>query len=71
MFAALKFFFLLLCFSYGLDKLNVTLYYESFCPDCKRFITEQLYPAYESLEEYLEVELIPYGFATVNDFYYF
>ncbi|CAH1373922.1 GILT-like protein 1 [Tenebrio molitor] len=46
-------------------SLNVTVYYESLCPDSKKFITTQLYPSYELISDYLNVEFIPFGNAKV------
>jgi len=46
--------------------VNVTLYYESYCPDCKRFITEQAFPAWRKLSGtgVLHLSVVPYGKAT-------
>jgi len=41
--------------------LNLTLAYESYCPGCRHFITEQLWPVYTQLKDYLTVDLLPYG----------
>ncbi|XP_033110696.1 gamma-interferon-inducible lysosomal thiol reductase-like [Anneissia japonica] len=43
--------------------VNLTLYYESLCPDCKQFIAEQLQPTWEKLGAtgILNLELVPYG----------
>jgi len=47
----------------GGDEPNVklSLYFESLCPYCKRFITEQLGPNFEAFEKYMEVHLNPFG----------
>ncbi|XP_068628363.1 GILT-like protein 1 [Battus philenor] len=42
-------------------KLPVTVYYESKCPDSKKFILEQLQPAIELLHNYVKLRLIPFG----------
>ena len=47
------------------EKVNITVYYESLCPDSIEFITAQLYPTYQSFEKYLNVEFIPFGNAEV------
>jgi len=41
----------------------VELYYESFCPGCRAFLTGMLYPAYDKLKDtgVMEVVLYPYG----------
>ena len=46
--------------------VNVTLYYESLCPGCKMFITEQLYPVYDQLKGIINITLVPYGNARVS-----
>ncbi|KAG0412728.1 hypothetical protein HPB47_010119 [Ixodes persulcatus] len=42
-------------------KVNVTLFYESMCPYSREFITDQLYPTYELLRDYMVVVLVPFG----------
>ena len=51
------------------EKVNITVYYESLCPDSIEFITGQLYPTYQSLEKYLNVEFVPFGNAEVNNYF--
>ncbi|XP_063908750.1 GILT-like protein 1 [Zophobas morio] len=48
------------------DTLSVSVYYESLCPDSKQFITTQLYPAYEQISNYLNVQFFPYGNADIT-----
>lgn len=43
------------------EALNLTLYYEGLCPDCHEFILGQLWPTFGKLEEYLELDLVPFG----------
>lgn len=43
------------------QQILITVYYEALCPDSRNFITKQLVPTFESLEDYVEVQLIPYG----------
>lgn len=42
------------------------VYYESLCPYSIAFITKQLYPVYVELKDSIELELIPWGHATVS-----
>lgn len=48
------------------EVTQVTVYFESYCPDSVKFLTTQLFPAYASpLKEYMNVTLVPYGKAKV------
>jgi len=49
------------------QKQNLTLYYESLCPDSVDFVINQLYPTYLGLSSYLRVQLVPFGKAFLND----
>ncbi|RZB58813.1 gamma-interferon-inducible lysosomal thiol reductase-like, partial [Asbolus verrucosus] len=49
------------------SSLNVSLYYEVLCPDSIRFVTEQLYPGYQKIGDYLNLEYIPFGFAEATN----
>ncbi|CAB0000903.1 unnamed protein product [Nesidiocoris tenuis] len=42
-------------------KLNVDLYYESLCPGCRALITGQLVDVAAALDEYLNINLVPFG----------
>lgn len=42
-------------------KVDVTLYYESLCPDCQLFIRQQLYPTYLKIGDIFNLTLVPYG----------
>ncbi|CAH1983772.1 unnamed protein product [Acanthoscelides obtectus] len=48
------------------SKLKVSLYYGSYDPMSKKFIKEQLYPTYEKLQDYLDIEIIPFGNARMS-----
>ncbi|XP_067134316.1 gamma-interferon-inducible lysosomal thiol reductase-like [Centruroides vittatus] len=39
----------------------VSVYYETLCPDSKRFILDQLWPTYQAVSDIIDVDLIPYG----------
>lgn len=50
------------------QKVHVAVYYEALCPDSRSFILKQLGPTYQTLSTNIEVELVPYGKATVRKF---
>ncbi|XP_018560822.1 GILT-like protein 1 isoform X2 [Anoplophora glabripennis] len=41
--------------------VNVSVYYESLCPDSVEFIARQLAPHYSEISKYVDLELVPYG----------
>ncbi|XP_067615203.1 GILT-like protein 1 [Eurosta solidaginis] len=43
------------------NKLDVTILYESLCPDSIRFMSKQLAPSYGKLNANLNVNLVPFG----------
>lgn len=45
----------------GSGPVDVSVYYESMCPDSELFVQQQLLPTYTELKDYINVELIPYG----------
>jgi len=49
------------------DEVTLTVYYESLCPDSKRFIVDQVYPAWELFGPKLNVQLKPFGKASWVD----
>lgn len=52
---------------YFQEKLKVSVYYESLCPDSINFLVKQFYPVYSTgLKEHLDVDLVPYGKAAVS-----
>ena len=42
-------------------KLSLSVYYESACPDSKAYIINQLQPAMNLLQDYLDLQLVPFG----------
>lgn len=44
----------------------MTVYYEALCGDSKRFITTQLAPNYEAFKDYVNIQFVPYGKASVG-----
>uniref|UniRef100_A0A0K8TVH5 Odorant Binding Protein n=1 Tax=Epiphyas postvittana TaxID=65032 RepID=A0A0K8TVH5_EPIPO len=46
------------------NKVKIAVYYESLCPDSKRFITSQLAPVWRDFRGAVKVKLVPYGKAT-------
>jgi len=56
------------CFEYwhdfqSADPVSVSLYYESLCPFCRDFISEQFYPTWKLLNStgIMVVDMVPYG----------
>jgi len=53
------------------EKLTVSVFYETLCPDSIRFITTQLYPTFKRLggigNSYFNIDFVPYGKATTRD----
>ncbi|CAH1107536.1 unnamed protein product [Psylliodes chrysocephalus] len=47
---------------HSMHRVNVSVYYESLCPDSKKFFTQQLYPSLQgNLSEFVNLTLVPYG----------
>ncbi|CAN8005915.1 unnamed protein product, partial [Ixodes pacificus] len=46
--------------------VNVTVFYESYSRDSKRFVTRQLWPTYRRLRDHVSIELVPYGNARMR-----
>lgn len=50
------------------DILNVTVLYESLCPDSRSWIQNQLFKNYEELKDKIDLTLVPFGKSKVNFF---
>ena len=46
------------------DRVKVTVYYETLCPDSQQFIRYQLWPTYQNVSSIMDIELVPYGKAS-------
>ncbi|XP_053696035.1 GILT-like protein 3 [Sabethes cyaneus] len=49
------------------DKLSVAVYYEALCPDSVSFITYQLVPAWGRYRDQMDLKLVPFGKAYIED----
>lgn len=54
----------------SLEKLNIAVYYESKCPDSKRFINNQITKAIDYFPSLLNIILVPFGKANVNIYFF-
>ncbi|KAH6935958.1 hypothetical protein HPB50_011692 [Hyalomma asiaticum] len=48
------------------NVVNITLYYEGLCSPSHYFILDQLHPTYCKLEDYLSVDIVPFGNARMH-----
>uniref|UniRef100_G3MMK6 Saposin A-type domain-containing protein n=1 Tax=Amblyomma maculatum TaxID=34609 RepID=G3MMK6_AMBMU len=48
------------------NVINITLYYEGLCGGCHGFILDELHPTYGKLEQYLKLDLLPFGNAQMK-----
>ncbi|KAG6461510.1 GILT-like protein 1 isoform X2 [Manduca sexta] len=46
------------------NKVKIAVYYESLCPDSKKFITTQLAPVWRDFRGLVKVKMVPYGKST-------
>uniref|UniRef100_A0A0K0E2E6 Saposin A-type domain-containing protein n=1 Tax=Strongyloides stercoralis TaxID=6248 RepID=A0A0K0E2E6_STRER len=49
------------------QTLKITLLYEGLCPDCQEFILGTLHDVYTHFEKYIDLELIPFGNARMDE----
>merc|ERR1711973_730022 len=47
--------------------VDISVYYESYCPYSRRFIDEQLGPTFQTMGKYMKVDLNPAGNAEITD----
>uniref|UniRef100_A0A0K8RMH8 Putative gamma-interferon inducible lysosomal thiol reductase n=1 Tax=Ixodes ricinus TaxID=34613 RepID=A0A0K8RMH8_IXORI len=52
--------------SVSVKKVAVTVIYECFCPHSQEFIKSQLLPTYKKLRDHLDVTLLPFGKARLD-----
>jgi hypothetical protein len=51
---------------YHFLQIKMDIYYESLCPDSKKFLTQVLYPIYNDFKQNMEINLIPFGKSDVS-----
>jgi interferon gamma-inducible protein 30 len=49
------------------DRVKVSTYYETLCPDSMAFVVNQLYPTWTEIGQIMDVDLIPYGKAAYTN----
>ncbi|CEF69875.1 Gamma-interferon-inducible lysosomal thiol reductase [Strongyloides ratti] len=49
------------------QTLKITLLYEALCPDCQEFILGPLHDVYTHFENYIDLELVPFGNAKYDE----
>lgn len=49
------------------DRIKVSVYYESLCPYSINFIKSKLYPNYQQLRDYIQIEWVPFGKTNVSN----
>lgn len=43
------------------DRVNFTLYYETLCPDCRQFVSTEVWRAFQSIASIVNFTFVPYG----------
>ena len=41
--------------------VNFTVYYETLCPDCREFMSGELWKANQSVSDIMKLQIVPYG----------
>ena len=49
-----------------LQKVNVSVYYETLCSDSVHLIQKQIYPTWKLLKNDLNISFVPFGKAVVS-----
>lgn len=48
------------------QRINITVLLEALCPDCQRWIVEELYPhVFKNFMDFVNIEFVPYGNARI------
>ncbi len=53
---------------YNAPPVDFALYIEALCPDCKNFITAQLWPAWQKIGDIMNLTIVPFGNGYVSTF---
>lgn len=53
--------------SVSIKKVEVSVVYESHCPFSRRFMYEQLYPTYKKMKKFMNLTILPFGKAHIDN----
>lgn len=48
------------------DKVDMVVYYETLCPDCKEYLSLMVFPTFIMLNDIMSLTVVPYGNARVG-----